>query len=91
MRRRGLAIVVGWSVFPFVPTDAICYVAGTLRMPIGRFLLGVTLGKDPARRLLRGRGDVGVRVVSAGWRSARGSHRPPSRPGSRRGEPQRAR
>ena len=47
MRRRGLAIVVGWSVFPFVPTDAICYVAGTLRMPIGRFLLGVTLGKVP--------------------------------------------
>ena len=47
MRRRGLAIVVGWSVFPFVPTDAICYVAGTLRMPIGRFLLGVTLGKIP--------------------------------------------
>ena len=47
MRRRGLAIVVGWSVFPFVPTDAICYVAGTLRMPIGRFLLGVTLGEIP--------------------------------------------
>lgn len=47
MRRRGLAIVVGWSIFPFVPTDAICYVAGTLRMPIGRFLLGVTLGKIP--------------------------------------------
>ena len=47
MRRRGLAIVVGWSLFPFVPTDAICYVAGTLRMPVGRFLLGVTLGKIP--------------------------------------------
>ena len=47
MRRRGLAIVIAWSVFPAVPTDAICYVAGTLRMPIGRFLLGVTLGKIP--------------------------------------------
>ena len=47
MRRRGLLIVVGWSVFPFVPTDAICYVAGSLRMPIGRFLLGVTLGEIP--------------------------------------------
>ena len=47
MRRRGFVIVVGWSVFPFVPTDAICYVAGTLRMPIGRFLLGVTLGEIP--------------------------------------------
>lgn len=47
MRRRGFLIVVGWSVFPFVPTDAICYVAGSLRMPIGRFLLGVTLGEIP--------------------------------------------
>ena len=47
MRRRGFLIVVGWAVFPFVPTDAICYVAGTLRMPIGRFLLGVTLGEIP--------------------------------------------
>ena len=47
IRRRGFWIVAGWSVFPFVPTDAICYVAGSLRMPIGRFLLGVTLGEIP--------------------------------------------
>ena len=47
MRRRGFLIVAGWSVFPFVPTDAICYVAGSLRMPVARFLLGVTLGEIP--------------------------------------------
>ncbi len=47
IRVRGLWIVAGWSVFPFVPTDAICYVAGSLRMPLGRFLLGVTLGEIP--------------------------------------------
>ena len=51
-------IVVGWSVFPFVPTDAICYVAGTLRMPIGRILLGVTLGKVPL---------VGFYVAGGTW------------------------
>lgn len=47
MRRRGFWIVVAWSVFPAVPTDAVCYVAGSLRMPIGKFLLGVTLGEIP--------------------------------------------
>lgn len=47
MRRRGLWIVAGWSVFPFVPTDVVCYVAGSLRMPLGKFLLGVTLGEIP--------------------------------------------
>ena len=47
VRLRGFWIVAGWSVFPFVPTDAICYVAGSLRMPIGKFLLGVTVGEIP--------------------------------------------
>ena len=47
LHQRGLWIVVGWSVFPFVPTDAICYVAGTLRMPIGKFLIGVSIGEIP--------------------------------------------
>ena len=47
MRRRGFWIVVGWSMFPFVPTDVICYVAGTLRMRVGTFLLGVALGELP--------------------------------------------
>ena len=47
VRRRGFWIVAGWSVFPFVPTDAICYAAGSLRMPIGKFLLGVTVGEIP--------------------------------------------
>ena len=39
--------MAGWSVFPFVPTDVICYVAGTLRMHLGKFMLGVTLGEIP--------------------------------------------
>ena len=47
VRARGFWIVVGWSVFPFVPTDVICYVAGTLRMNVGKFLLGVALGETP--------------------------------------------
>ena len=46
-RARGFWIVVGWSLFPFVPTDIVCYVAGTLRMQLGKFMLGVTIGEIP--------------------------------------------
>ena len=45
--RRGFWVVAAWSVFPFVPTDVICYVAGSLRMPFGRFLLAVAVGELP--------------------------------------------
>ena len=47
VRARGFWIVAGWSAFPFVPTDVICYAAGSLRMPVGKFLLGVTVGEIP--------------------------------------------
>lgn len=47
VRTKGFWIVVGWSAFPFVPTDLICYVAGTLRMNVGKFLVGVALGELP--------------------------------------------
>ena len=47
MRRKGFWIVLAWSAFPFVPTDVICYVAGTLRMRVGTFLCGVALGALP--------------------------------------------
>ena len=47
VRARGFWIVAGWSAFPFVPTDVICYVAGSLRMPVGKYLLGVTVGEIP--------------------------------------------
>ena len=47
MRQKGFWLVVGWSAFPFVPTDVICYVAGTLRMPVGKFAAGVALGELP--------------------------------------------
>ena len=45
MNQKGFWLVVGWSMFPFVPTDVICYVAGPLRMHVGKFALGVTLGE----------------------------------------------
>ena len=47
MNQKGFWLVVCWSAFPFVPTDVICYVAGTLRMHLGKFVAGVALGEVP--------------------------------------------
>ena len=46
-RTRGFWIVLAWSAFPFVPTDVICWVAGSLRMHFGRFVAAVALGELP--------------------------------------------
>ncbi len=45
MQKHQLKIIVGWSFFPLLPTDAICYVCGVLRVSIRRLLLGVLLGE----------------------------------------------
>lgn len=41
----GSFFVLFWSFFPAVPTDAICYVAGTLRVRILPFLAAVAAGE----------------------------------------------
>ncbi|WP_157811749.1 TVP38/TMEM64 family protein [Tenacibaculum sp. SZ-18] len=38
-------LVLGWSFFPFVPTDIICYVAGIIKMPFKYMFTGVFLGE----------------------------------------------
>jgi uncharacterized membrane protein YdjX (TVP38/TMEM64 family) len=50
IRRRlehpsGLAFVALWAFFPLVPTDAVCYVAGTTKMSFPRFIAAVFLGE----------------------------------------------
>jgi len=45
LRRNPIAIVTTWSFFPLVPTDLICYACGVMRIPFGRFFLGVFLGE----------------------------------------------
>jgi uncharacterized membrane protein YdjX (TVP38/TMEM64 family) len=39
--------VVGWSFFPLVPTDAVCYVAGVAKMPLRKMLIALLLGELP--------------------------------------------
>jgi len=41
----GLIFVLLWSFFPLVPTDAVCYVAGILKMNFLRFILALALGE----------------------------------------------
>lgn len=41
----GLAFVALWAFFPLVPTDAVCYVAGTIKMNFTRFISAVFLGE----------------------------------------------
>ena len=41
----GLAFVAAWAFFPFVPTDAVCYVAGTIKMNFFKFISAVFVGE----------------------------------------------
>ena len=41
----GLAFVALWAFFPLVPTDAVCYVAGTIRMHFLKFIIAVFVGE----------------------------------------------
>jgi uncharacterized membrane protein YdjX (TVP38/TMEM64 family) len=44
--RYGFGVIVFWSFFPLVPTDLICYVAGTVRYSFSRFVLALTIGES---------------------------------------------
>jgi uncharacterized membrane protein YdjX (TVP38/TMEM64 family) len=41
----GVFFVFFWAFFPLVPTDAVCYVAGTTRMKFWKFIAAVFLGE----------------------------------------------
>ena len=41
----GFLFVVLWAFFPLVPTDAVCYVAGSMRMNFPKFLLAIFSGE----------------------------------------------
>jgi uncharacterized membrane protein YdjX (TVP38/TMEM64 family) len=50
IRRRletpaGIVFVFLWAFFPLVPTDAVCYVAGTTRMAFAKFIPALFLGE----------------------------------------------
>lgn len=45
MRKNELPIVIGWSFFPFTPTDLMCYMCGSLKIDVRKFLFGVFIGE----------------------------------------------
>lgn len=40
-------VIVGWSFFPAVPTDAICYVSGIASYPFKRLMIPLLIGELP--------------------------------------------
>lgn len=61
--RHGLPIVIGWSFFPLLPTDAVCYLAGVVRMHVGKMLLGVVIGEGAICAIYIFLGDSLLRAV----------------------------
>ena len=45
LQQYEMPIIIGWSFFPLLPTDVICYVCGALEIDYRKFLLGVTIGE----------------------------------------------
>lgn len=45
LKNHELPIIIGWSFFPFLPTDLICYVCGTLKVDFKKFILGIFVGE----------------------------------------------
>lgn len=41
----GFWVVLSWSFFPLVPTDLICYIAGTIKMKYYKFILALFIGE----------------------------------------------
>ena len=45
MSKNELPIVITWSFLPFTPTDVMCYMCGSLRVNVRKFLFGVLVGE----------------------------------------------
>ena len=45
IQKHELPIIIGWSFFPFLPTDLICYVSGTLNINFKKFIFGIFIGE----------------------------------------------
>jgi len=45
LNKHGFWIVMGWSFFPFVPTDLICYIAGSIKMNFTKYITAIFIGE----------------------------------------------
>ncbi|HKK54260.1 MAG TPA: VTT domain-containing protein [Patescibacteria group bacterium] len=42
--KKEIPIMIGWSFFPFFPTDVLVYVAASLKVSLWRCLIGIFIG-----------------------------------------------
>jgi uncharacterized membrane protein YdjX (TVP38/TMEM64 family) len=66
LQRYELPVIIGWSFFPLVPTDLICYVCGVLRVGFWKMLLGVAIGEGAICAVYIYAGDRALQML--GWR-----------------------
>ena len=59
-----LPIIIGWSFFPFVPTDAICDVCGALEIDFKTFLVGILIGEGAISAIYIYLGDHVLRLFN---------------------------
>lgn len=45
LSRYELPVIIFWSMAPFLPSDIICYISGTLRVNVYKFMLGMFIGE----------------------------------------------
>jgi uncharacterized membrane protein YdjX (TVP38/TMEM64 family) len=45
IEKYGFIVIAFWSFFPAVPTDLICYVAGTVRYNFWKFVIALSIGE----------------------------------------------
>ncbi len=45
LEKNELPIIIAWSAMPFLPTDVICYVCGSLEVSVKKMLLGIFIGE----------------------------------------------
>jgi len=45
LQKYEFPVIVGWSFFPILPTDVVCYVSGIMKVNIKKVLLGIFIGE----------------------------------------------
>jgi uncharacterized membrane protein YdjX (TVP38/TMEM64 family) len=45
LQQYELPVIIGWSFFPILPTDVVCYVSGMMKVNITKVLLGIFIGE----------------------------------------------
>jgi uncharacterized membrane protein YdjX (TVP38/TMEM64 family) len=65
LERHALPVIVAWSFFPLAPTDAICYIAGAMRIGFWKCIAGVTAGEGAICGIYIFMGEAALRWI--GW------------------------